>query len=197
MSELLLAIYFILTFGGIHWDCQEAGDKPIGEPKHCAFVQGGFCCEWRYVIDRYCTTDSLEPIDDCTPVERADDAMNALRSEESWCYKFACGWMLNGEGYYNNWNSNDPLAVAQRKIRKLVVKKKYKKARKAAKKALNHLIKIGYCDKDEPCDDHLEFVINSSKRELKQASSHWITDLDWDVALPESGDESDSVNRRR
>jgi len=193
MSELLLAIYFVLTFGGIDWDCQEAENKPIGELKRCALVQGEFCCEWRYVIDRYCIGED----DDCTPVERADDAMNALRAEESWCYKFACGWMLNGEGYYNNWESNDPLAVAQRKIRKLIVKKKYRKARKVAKKALNHLIKIGYCRKDEPCDDHLEFVINASKKELRQASSYWITDLDVDVSFPESGDESDSIFRQR
>ena len=92
-----------------------------GEPRGCVLVKGEICCEWHSVEDRYCTRS---PDDDCSSIERAQDSMNALRSQESWCYKLPCGWLLNGEGYYNNWESKDEWSKDNRKVRKLLMLKK-------------------------------------------------------------------------
>ena len=115
---LLVLLLLALNLGE---PCRAAEDVPIGTPKVCTISTGGVCCTWRYVTDRYCTT---EPDDDCTKRERADDAMNALRAEERWCYRFGCGWLLNGEGYYNSFESDDALSIAQRKVRTLIVRRK-------------------------------------------------------------------------
>ena len=87
--------------------CVAAEDKPIGDPRSCVLVKGEICCDWHYVTDRYCVADRLHPDNDCTQMERAQDSMNALRAQENWCYRAPCGWFLNGEGYYNNWESDD------------------------------------------------------------------------------------------
>ena len=155
--------------------CEGTEDRPRGEPRECALVNSEICCEWHYVEDRYCTPS---PDDDCSRIERAEDSMNALRSQESWCYKLLCGWSLRGEAYYNNWESQDEWSKANRKVRSLLHKKRYKRAKRLAKRSLIRLAKLGLCERDEPCDDHLEFVAYAPIKELKRAVKEWDYDLD-------------------
>jgi len=169
MIEIIMLITSLLSFNFIE-DCVYAEDKPMGDPKECTFRNGEVCCEWRYVIDRYCAYEDSE----CTPYEKANDSMYALRSQENWCWRPFCGWLLNGEGYYTNWGmEGDPSAESQRKIRLLVINQKFHKAKREAKKALKHFIKIKECELNDPCDDMLEFVIYASRKELKMAAKEW------------------------
>jgi len=174
MIEIIMLVTSLFSFNFIE-DCKYADDKPMDDPKGCYFQKGEICCEWRYVINRYCAYEDSE----CTPFEKANDSMNALRSQEHWCWDPPCGWILDGESYYSNWGmQGTPSADSQRKVRTLVIKKKFRKARIAARKALAHLIKVNDCEKDEPCDDMLEFVINASLKELKIAAKEWREDED-------------------
>ena len=169
MIEIIMLITSLFSFNFIE-DCRYAEDKPMGDPKECVYRSGEVCCEWRYIIDRYCAYEDTE----CTPYEKANDSMDALRAQENWCWRPPCGWLLNGEGYYTNWGMEGDLsAESQRKIRLLVIKHKFRKAKREAKKALKHLIKVGDCEFDEPCDDMLEFVIYASRKELKLAAKEW------------------------
>jgi hypothetical protein len=169
MIEIIMLITSLFSFNFIE-NCTYAEDKPIGTPRECSFQSGEVCCEWRYVIDRYCAYEDSE----CTPYEKANDSMDALRAQENWCWKPFCGWLLNGEGYYTNWSAEKvPSADFQRSVRLLVINHKFHKAKREAKKALKHLIKIGDCETDEPCDDMLEFVIHASRKELKMAAREW------------------------
>ena len=174
MIEIIMLVTSLLSFNSLE-QCVYAEDKPMGEAKSCSIQKGEICFEWRYVIDRYCAYED----NDCTPFEKANDSMNALRSQEYWCWVPLCGWLIDGEGYYSNWGmEGTPSADAQRKVRNLVIKKKFRKARAAARKALAHLIKVNDCEKDEPCDDMLEFVINASLKELRMAAKEWREDED-------------------
>jgi hypothetical protein len=195
MIEVIMVAILALTWGETGPKCPETKDGPLGEPKYCSFVKNELCCEWRYVVDRFC----IGADHGCTPAEKAADSMNALRSVEQWCYNFTCSeWTPNGDGYYNGWNSDDPLSIAQRKIRELVVRKKYKRAKKAAKKALKQLVSIGFCRKGKPCDDQLEFAVSANRKEMREAASLWVTDADASIVSPVgSGDESDSVLRQK
>ena len=68
---------------------------------HCAAKGGEVCCEFTYIISRYCcAADDAVCEDDCTEAERVGDEINALRSTELWCLEGACSWSLESYGYH-------------------------------------------------------------------------------------------------
>ena len=166
ISTLLLIFSFSVQ------PCQPAEDKPYGSMKNCRVIGNNACCDWHYVEDRFCIQDD----ECCTKLEAANDSMDALRTQHTWCYEPKCGWLLKKEGYYNNWESNDHWSKANRKARKLVMKGKYKQAKRFARRALKKLVRLGLCKKNEPCDDNLEFIAYASKKELQEATKQWAED---------------------
>ena len=68
----------------------------------CGVASGGgeICCEWEYVVDRYCCdADDTLCEDDCSDEERSDDRANTLWGMESHCVEMGtCKWVFNGDG---------------------------------------------------------------------------------------------------
>ena len=68
------------------------------------------CCEWAYIVDRYCCPSANDPdcVDDCDEEQRKTDLANALWGAERQCIEArtllspACGpdaWRYDGSGF--------------------------------------------------------------------------------------------------
>ena len=79
-------------------------------PRFCASEGASICCEYAYIVDRFCchTADDPDCEDDCTEAERQEDAQNALWTSERHCihprvlFSGACAsdsWKYNGGGF--------------------------------------------------------------------------------------------------
>jgi hypothetical protein len=165
-----MELLFFFIASNFMTPCEEAENKPMGDPRQCSLSVEGACCTWHSIEDRYCIPG---PSDDCAPFERAMDSFNALRTSNRWCYRFWCGWLLEKESYYSFREGRDKHSKALQQIHQLVRKYKFKRAKKLARRELVRLVKIDWCEKDEPCDDYLEFVINATNAELRQAAREW------------------------
>jgi len=175
MILLLILSLTLLSIGPV---CEEAENVPVGEPRGCILVEEEICCVWHHSINRYCVPESLYLLNHCTRMERAEDSMNAIRVQETWCYQYPCGWFSGGEGYHNNWHSTDEWSVANRQTRKLLVAKKFKEAKRLAKKTLRDLIKKSLCERGGLCDDHLEFIATAPHALLEKAAKEWAENSD-------------------
>ena len=156
--------------------CGAEGGLPVGEPKSCVFENEKICCEWHHVLNNYCAPESLYPLYDCSEAEHAQGFMNAIRSHESWCYTPTCGWSWEGESYYDNWESHDEWSIANREVRDLLIKERFRRAKFIARRTLQKLTYTGFCTKNKPCDAHLEFVVAASVEKLRKALKEWSQD---------------------
>ena len=160
-------LFFFIT-SNFMVPCDAAEDKPMGTPKQCAMSVEGACCTWYAAEDRFCV-----PGDDCAPSGRAIDSFDALRTANRWCYRLWCGWLLEKESYYSHREGKDKHSRVLQRLHKRVKRYRFKAAKRLARKELRRLVKTGQCEKDDPCDDYLEFVINGTHAELKRVAREW------------------------
>lgn len=97
-------IYWLLALG-----CSPLPDSGlVAQP--CVVNGDEVCCEWAYIVDRYCcpTADDPKCDDDCDEAQRAEDRANALWGAERHCIEAVelitpgCNtraWQYDGSGF--------------------------------------------------------------------------------------------------